>query len=112
VADPSFSVPALTDLAETLVRIESLKERVTKPTLVVHSTLPRSPRARVFLWIKRKHYSDADLIPASSKAFEAAIEAKPAVAAEDEHRVSGERNQQHRDDFKRLLAAKPTNPKK
>lgn len=58
-----FSVPELADLAETLVRIESLKERVTKPTESVSGPIDVAAISKSdgFVWINRKHYFDAKL---------------------------------------------------
>ena len=60
-----FSVPELAELAETLVSIESLKERVTTPSESVSGPIDVAAISKSdgFVWIKRKHYFDSRLNP-------------------------------------------------
>jgi hypothetical protein len=60
-----FSIPELADLAEMLVRVESLKERVTKPTESVSGPVDVASISKSdgFVCIKRKHYFEASLNP-------------------------------------------------
>lgn len=60
-----LSVPEMAELAETLIAIESLKERVTKPTESVSGPVDVAviSKGDGFIWIKRKHYFEADLNP-------------------------------------------------
>lgn len=60
-----FSVPELAELAETLVSIESLKERVTTPSESVSGPIDVAAISKSdgFVWIKRKHYFDPALNP-------------------------------------------------
>lgn len=53
----------LADLAETFVSIESLKERVTKPSESVSGPVDVAviTKGDGFIWIKRKHYFDPNL---------------------------------------------------
>jgi hypothetical protein len=53
----------LAELAETLVSIESLKERVTRNTETVSGPIDVAiiTKGDGFIWIKRKHYFDPDL---------------------------------------------------
>jgi hypothetical protein len=58
-------VDELAELAETLISIESLKERVTRPTESVSGPIDVAviSKADGFIWIKRKHYFDPELNP-------------------------------------------------
>jgi hypothetical protein len=60
-----LSVDELAELAETLISIESLKERVTRPTESVSGPIDVAviSKADGFIWIKRKHYFDPALNP-------------------------------------------------
>ena len=55
----------MADLAETLITVESLKERVTKPSESVGGPIDVAviSKSDGFVWIKRKHYFDASLNP-------------------------------------------------
>ena len=55
----------LAELAETLILIESLKERVTRPSASVGGPIDVAVISKNdgFIWIKRKHYFDAKLNP-------------------------------------------------
>jgi hypothetical protein len=61
----SLPVDELAELAETLINLESLKERVTKPSESVGGPVDVAviTRGEGLVWIKRKHYFDADLNP-------------------------------------------------
>lgn len=58
-------VNELAELAETLISIESLKERVTRPTESVSGPIDVAviSKSDGFIWIKRKHYFDPKLNP-------------------------------------------------
>jgi hypothetical protein len=58
-----LSVGELAEIAETLVSIESLKERVTRPTESVSGPIDVAviSKSDGFIWIKRKHYFDPGL---------------------------------------------------
>jgi hypothetical protein len=60
-----LSVDELAELAETLILIESLKERVTRPTESVGGPIDVAviSKSDGFVWIKRKHYFDPELNP-------------------------------------------------
>jgi hypothetical protein len=60
-----FPVDELAELAETLMSIESLKERVTRPTESVSGPIDVAviSKADGFIWIRRKHYFEAELNP-------------------------------------------------
>jgi hypothetical protein len=60
-----FSIPELANLAETLVSIESLKERVTAPSESISGPIDvvAISKSDGFVWIKRKHYFDPELNP-------------------------------------------------
>jgi hypothetical protein len=60
-----LSIPELAELAETLISIESLKERVTRPTESVSGPIDVAviTKSDGFIWIKRKHYFDPKLNP-------------------------------------------------
>mgnify|MGYP001604446777 CR=1 FL=1 len=55
----------LAELAETLVLLESLKERVTRPSASVSGPIDVAVISKNdgFIWIKRKHYFDPKLNP-------------------------------------------------
>ena len=55
----------MADLAETLIMLESLKEKVTKPTESVGGPIDVAviTKSEGFIWIKRKHYFDPQLNP-------------------------------------------------
>lgn len=65
-------ISELAELAETLVLIESLKERVTGPSESVSGPVDVAviSKGDGFIWIKRKHYFDAKLNPRYFRAFE------------------------------------------
>jgi hypothetical protein len=58
-------IDELAELAETLISIESLKERVTRPTESVSGPIDVAviSKSDGFIWIKRKHYFDPKLNP-------------------------------------------------
>lgn len=58
-------IDELAELAETLVSIESLKERVTRPSTSVGGPIDVAVISKNdgFIWIKRKHYFDPKLNP-------------------------------------------------
>lgn len=58
-----LSAGELAELAETLISIESLKERVTRPTESVSGPIDVAviSKSDGFIWIKRKHYFDPRL---------------------------------------------------
>jgi hypothetical protein len=60
-----LSINELAELAETLISIESLKERVTRPTETVSGPIDVAviSKSDGFIWIKRKHYFDPKLNP-------------------------------------------------
>jgi hypothetical protein len=60
-----LSIAEMADLAETLIAIESLKERVTKPTESISGPVDVAVISKCdgFVWIKRKHYFKAELNP-------------------------------------------------
>jgi hypothetical protein len=61
----SLAVDEMAELAETLVELQSLKEKVTKPTESVGGPIDVAviSKADGFIWIKRKHYFDPKLNP-------------------------------------------------
>lgn len=61
----SLPVDELAELAETLVLLESLKERVTRPSTSVSGPIDVAVISKNdgFIWIKRKHYFDPKLNP-------------------------------------------------
>ena len=61
----SFSIDEMAELAETLIELESVKERVTKPTESVGGPIDVAviSKSDGFVWIKRKHYFDPKLNP-------------------------------------------------
>jgi hypothetical protein len=58
-------IDELAELAEILIRIESLKERVTRESEQVGGPIDVAVLSKGdgFIWIKRKHYFDPDLNP-------------------------------------------------
>ena len=60
-----LSIDELASLAETLISIESLKERVTRPTESVSGPIDVAviSKSDGFIWIQRKHYFDTKLNP-------------------------------------------------
>jgi hypothetical protein len=60
-----LSVDEMAELAETLINLEALKERVTKPTESVGGPVDVAAitKNEGFVWIKRKHYFPAELNP-------------------------------------------------
>jgi hypothetical protein len=60
-----LSVAEMAELAETLITVESLKERVTKPTESVSGPVDVAviSKSDGFVWIKRKHYFKPELNP-------------------------------------------------
>lgn len=58
-----LSIGELAELAETLISLESLKERVTRPSDSVSGPIDVAviSKSDGFIWIKRKHYFDAGL---------------------------------------------------
>lgn len=58
-------IDELADLAETLISIESLKERVTRGSEEVSGPIDVAviSKSDGFIWIKRKHYFDSSLNP-------------------------------------------------
>ena len=69
----SLPVDELAELAETLVSIESLKERVTTDEESVGGPIDVAviSKGDGFVWIKRKHYFDKELNPAFFSRFNA-----------------------------------------
>lgn len=61
----SLSISELAELAETLITIESLKERVTEPTESVSGPVDVAviSKGDGFIWVRRKHYFDPKLNP-------------------------------------------------
>jgi hypothetical protein len=61
----SLPVDEMAELAETLIMLESLKEKVTKPTASVGGPIDVAviTKGDGFIWIKRKHYFDPKLNP-------------------------------------------------
>lgn len=62
-------VDEMAELAETLINLQSLKEKVTKPSETVGGPVDVAAitRSEGLVWIKRKHFFDADL---NSRFFE------------------------------------------
>jgi hypothetical protein len=58
-------VEEMADLAETLINLESLKEKVTRPTASIGGPVDVATIAKYegFVWIKRKHYFTKELNP-------------------------------------------------
>ena len=61
----SLPIDEMAELAETLIMLESLKEKVTQPTESVGGPVDVCVISRHdgFIWIKRKHYFDPKLNP-------------------------------------------------
>ena len=61
----SLPVDEMAELAETLIMLESLKEKVTQPTESVGGPIDVCVISKTegFIWIKRKHYFDPKLNP-------------------------------------------------
>jgi len=61
----SLPVDEMAELAETLIMLQSLKEKVTKPTESVGGPIDVAVISKTdgFVWIRRKHYFDPDLNP-------------------------------------------------
>ncbi|MBM3217488.1 MAG: hypothetical protein FJZ38_02205 [Candidatus Rokubacteria bacterium] len=61
----SLPVDEMAALAETLIMLQSLKEKVTQPTESVGGPIDVAviSKGDGFIWIKRKHYFDATLNP-------------------------------------------------
>lgn len=59
----SLPVEEMTELAETLIHLESLKEKVTKTSEMVGGPIDVAAigKSDGFIWIKRKHYFDPEL---------------------------------------------------
>lgn len=59
----SLPITEMADLAETLVNLQSLKEKVTKPSEEVGGPIDVAviTKAEGLIWIKRKHYFDPSL---------------------------------------------------
>jgi hypothetical protein len=58
-------VDEMAELAETLINLESLKEKVTQPTQSVSGPIDVAVISKIdgFLWVKRKHYFRPELNP-------------------------------------------------
>ncbi|MEN3793945.1 hypothetical protein [Fulvimarina sp. MAC3] len=58
-------IDEMTELAETLVQLESLKEKVTKPSESVGGPIDVAviTKSEGLVWIKRKHFFQSDLNP-------------------------------------------------
>jgi hypothetical protein len=58
-------VDEMAELAETLINLESLKEKVTQPTQSVGGPIDVAVITKVdgFIWVKRKHYFRPELNP-------------------------------------------------
>ncbi len=61
----SLPVDEMAELAETLIMLESLKEKVTQPTESVGGPIDVCVigKSDGFVWIKRKHYFQPELNP-------------------------------------------------
>lgn len=61
----SLPVDEMAELAETLIMLESLKEKVTRPTESVGGPIDVCviSKAEGLVWTKRKHYFEAELNP-------------------------------------------------
>lgn len=61
----SLPIDEMADLAETLIELQSLKEKVTKPTESVGGPIDVAviSKSDGFIWIKRKHYFEAAANP-------------------------------------------------
>lgn len=58
-------IDELAELAETLIKLQSLKEKVTKPSETVGGPVDVAviTRNEGLIWLRRKHYFDADINP-------------------------------------------------
>lgn len=58
-------IPEMVELAETLINLQSLKEKVTKPSASVGGPVDVAviTRGEGLVWIKRKHYFNSDINP-------------------------------------------------
>jgi hypothetical protein len=56
-------VDEMAGLAETLINLQSLKEKVTKPSETVGGPVDVAviTKSEGLVWIKRKHYFDAEM---------------------------------------------------
>lgn len=61
----ALPIDEMADLAETLINLQSLKEKVTKPSSTVGGPIDVAviTKNEGLVWIKRKHYFDAALNP-------------------------------------------------
>ncbi len=61
----SLPIDEMADLAETLIELQSLKEKVTKPTESVGGPIDVAviSKSDGFIWIKRKHYFELAMNP-------------------------------------------------
>lgn len=61
----SLSIEEMAELAETLINLQSLKEKVTKPSASVGGPVDIAAvtRGEGLIWVKRKHYFDPALNP-------------------------------------------------
>jgi hypothetical protein len=59
----SLPVDEMAELAETLISLQSLKEKVTKPSETVGGPIDVAviTRSEGLVWIKRKHFFDPSL---------------------------------------------------
>lgn len=67
----SLPIPDMAGLAKSLIELESLKERVTKPSESVSGPIDVAVISKFdgFVWIDRKHYFKPDLNPRYLKRF-------------------------------------------
>ena len=65
----AMSIEEMSIFAETLINMESLKEKISKPTESVGGPVDVAVISKFdgFIWIKRKHYFDKDLNPRFTK---------------------------------------------
>lgn len=70
----SMAVDEMADLAETLINLQSLKEKVTRPSETVGGPVDVAviTRTEGLVWIKRKHYFKPDI---NSRFFERRVQA-------------------------------------
>jgi hypothetical protein len=61
----ALPIEEMAELAETLINLQSLKEKVTKPSETVGGPIDVAviTRSEGLVWIKRKHFFDAELNP-------------------------------------------------
>lgn len=61
----ALPIDEMAELAETLINLQSLKEKVTKPSSTVGGPIDVAviTKSEGLIWIKRKHYFDAALNP-------------------------------------------------